>query len=104
MEVDETPAAPPPEPEAPTKYRWITTSRSPPKAEGAMDVEGDNTPTMSLFFAVPPNLLTQAEQTSVIKPKQLCGIKGCGQDRKYRLIKDFERGACGMAHLKLLQA
>lgn len=33
----------------------------------------------------------------------LCDVDGCGKGRKYRLVKDWERGACGMEHLKALE-
>lgn len=38
------------------------------------------------------------------KTLQLCDVPGCGVPRKYRLVKDWQRGACGMSHLKTLEA
>jgi len=38
------------------------------------------------------------------RPQATCAVEGCGQERKYRLVKDFERGACGLEHLKALNA
>lgn len=37
------------------------------------------------------------------KTNSLCDVDGCGKGRKYRLVKDWERGACGMEHLKALE-
>ncbi len=33
----------------------------------------------------------------------VCDVEGCAERRKYRLVKDWARGACGMAHLKVLE-
>ena len=33
-----------------------------------------------------------------------CDVPGCHEKRKYRLVKDFRRGACGITHLKMLEA
>jgi Ino eighty subunit 2 len=32
-----------------------------------------------------------------------CDAKGCKESRKYRLVKDWTRGACGMSHLRVLE-
>ncbi|GJJ08332.1 hypothetical protein Clacol_002543 [Clathrus columnatus] len=32
----------------------------------------------------------------------ICDAQGCSRSRKYRLVSDFNRGACGIEHLKLL--
>lgn len=32
-----------------------------------------------------------------------CAIEGCGNARKYRLVKDWKVGACGLPHLKALE-
>ncbi|KAF6755686.1 hypothetical protein DFP72DRAFT_896230 [Ephemerocybe angulata] len=32
-----------------------------------------------------------------------CAVDGCSEKRKYRLVRDWTRGACGMAHLKILE-
>jgi len=34
----------------------------------------------------------------------VCAVKGCGERRKYRSVKDFEVGGCCMAHLKEVEA
>ncbi|KZP20959.1 hypothetical protein FIBSPDRAFT_526598 [Athelia psychrophila] len=33
----------------------------------------------------------------------LCDVQSCGVPRKYRLVGNWERGACGMDHLKILE-
>ncbi|KAF9035003.1 hypothetical protein BDZ89DRAFT_1011776 [Hymenopellis radicata] len=96
MDVDEAPVVIP-EPQIPTMYRWVSTSRPP---RDGMDVEGK----MSLAFAIPPSLLSEIPPPPVIKAKPLCAVEGCGSERKYRLVRDWERGACGMSHLKILEA
>ena len=37
------------------------------------------------------------------RPPAVCDVLGCEAKRKYRLVHDFERGACGMAHLQILK-
>jgi len=32
-----------------------------------------------------------------------CDVRNCREVRKYRLVSDWEKGACGMVHLKILQ-
>ena len=39
-----------------------------------------------------------------IAGQQMCAVEGCGEKRKYRWVKDWTVGACGMGHLKLLDA
>jgi Ino eighty subunit 2 len=36
------------------------------------------------------------------KPPAICNVSGCWGPRKYRLVRDFEKGACGMDHLRVL--
>ncbi|KZT51207.1 hypothetical protein CALCODRAFT_443421, partial [Calocera cornea HHB12733] len=38
------------------------------------------------------------------RPQATCAVAGCEQMRKYRSVKDFEKGACGLEHLKALNA
>ena len=33
----------------------------------------------------------------------VCAVDGCTAKRKYRLVRDWERGACGMDHLRNLE-
>ncbi|EIN04649.1 hypothetical protein PUNSTDRAFT_76003, partial [Punctularia strigosozonata HHB-11173 SS5] len=48
---------------------------------------------------VPPTVKAHAA------PQPLtCAVSGCGAPRKYRLVRDWTKGACGMGHLKQLEA
>lgn len=75
----------------------------PSKAEGhdhaVTDMDVDGTPAALVK--------TKAKTTPPSRPptngNSLCDVEGCGQTRKYRLVKDWTRGACGMEHLKALQ-
>ncbi|KAI0094724.1 hypothetical protein BDY19DRAFT_38751 [Irpex rosettiformis] len=94
----------------PKMYRWISTTKGP----GAE-------PKMVMSFSVPAAALPRdalSESASGIdidsktvlpmqdspRPPQSCDVEGCRATRKYRLVKDFHRGACGMSHLKQLEA
>ena len=103
----------------PTQYRWISTSRPSPDAPS-----GDK---MFLSFSVPASLLptthqsgapdvdadgdvrmeTTQEQGPPEKSRAMapvvCDVEGCSARRKYRLVRDWERGACGMDHLHVLE-
>jgi Ino eighty subunit 2 len=95
----------------PTRYRWISTLRPAPDAP-----PGDK---MFLSFSVPTSLLPMAHQddvdtdgdvkmeTTQEEPRAIvpavCGVEGCTAKRKYRLVRDWERGACGMDHLHILE-
>jgi hypothetical protein len=46
--------------------------------------------------------LPRQEPDNVVRPPAMCDVSGCGERRKYRLVQDFKRGACGMEHLRLL--
>jgi len=118
-DAEEGAEAEPPEAVIPTMYRWVSTSRMP--AQGA---EGETTfdKTMSLSFSVPVSVLPpskeQSESASAAmdvdkptvteRPKEqtqaTCDVQGCSELRKYRLVRGFTKGACGMAHLKALEA
>jgi Ino eighty subunit 2 len=45
------------------------------------------------------------EQSPRSTPASLptCDVQDCKALRKYRLVSDWEKGACGMGHLKILQ-
>jgi Ino eighty subunit 2 len=99
----------------PTCYRWISTLRPSPDAP-----PGDK---MLLSFSIPTSLLPTSHQSSAVldadgdtemeaqeqlpapKPRApaVCDVDGCRAMRKYRLVRDHERGACGMGHLHLLE-
>jgi Ino eighty subunit 2 len=96
-----------PEAPPPTMYRWVSSSRS---------TEDGVTPTMVMSFGVPQAVDVAAHEAHIQeaaahaellkKPAQqpsLCGIDGCTKPRKYRLVKDWTTGACGLPHLKMLE-
>ncbi|KAG5636437.1 hypothetical protein H0H81_008081 [Sphagnurus paluster] len=96
----------------PTMYRWVSTSRIPAQVEGTGENEKPE-PQMRLAFAVPVSVLPpsppdamEAESTAkstLVRPTT-CGVPGCEKPFKYRLVKDWTRGACGMLCLKALEA
>ena len=102
----------------PTHYRWMSTLRPFPDAPPEER--------MFLSFSVPTSLLpaihqpatdvdadgdvkmeTTEEQELPKKPQAMapavCDVEGCSAKRKYRLVLDWERGACGMDHLHVLE-
>ncbi|KAH7921655.1 hypothetical protein BV22DRAFT_1107073 [Leucogyrophana mollusca] len=94
----------------PVMYRWVSTTK-PPLAvskEGAEQGPGDDASAMRLTFSVPVTVLQTGE--AVVQPVKplntvtpLCDVNGCQERRKYRLVKDWMKGACGMEHLKALE-
>jgi Ino eighty subunit 2 len=65
-----------------------------------------------LSFSIPVNFLpsppegTVADPASKVSgPKQipLCDVSDCNERRKYRLVADMQKGACGMEHLRALE-
>ncbi|KIP12584.1 hypothetical protein PHLGIDRAFT_21019 [Phlebiopsis gigantea 11061_1 CR5-6] len=88
-------------PTPPTMFRWISTTK-------VSATEGAPEPRMLLSFSVPVSALPQApEEMHNAPPKPSlvhCDLEGCNLARKYRLVKDWQRGACGMEHLKILEA
>ncbi|KAH9835674.1 uncharacterized protein C8Q71DRAFT_869475 [Rhodofomes roseus] len=101
----------------PTMYRWVSTSR-----KSAFQGEANTDKKMSLSFSVPvsvlPPTLTPPEPASAamdidkpvvpadpaVQALANCDVQGCSERRKYRLVRDFAKGACGMTHLKALEA
>jgi Ino eighty subunit 2 len=101
-------------PTLPTMYRWLSTTK----------ISGEDTVAerqMVMSFSVPISALPQNSALSPVQnmdldgpaqniqvkpltPPQSCDIEGCAGRRKYRLVKDFHRGACGIDHLKQLEA
>lgn len=98
-----------PIPIIPTMYRWSSSVK-----------EGENgEKQMVLSFAVPISVVPvpDGDETSMdvdpvpvsaVPPPQserpTCDVSGCKVPRKYRLVKDWQKGACGMEHLKVLEA
>lgn len=98
----------------PTSYRWISTSRTSSATSDAA-VLADAERKMAITFSVPIAVLPPTPSEGELAkmdvddpPKRprgtpTCDVEGCTSHRKYRLVKDWERGACGMDHLKFLE-
>jgi Ino eighty subunit 2 len=67
-----------------------------PISESPMDIDGPRPPP-------PPTTLIGNIPNKPSTPA-ICAIAGCGAKRKYRLVRDWTIGACGMGHLKVLEA
>jgi Ino eighty subunit 2 len=93
-----------PEPVAPKMYRWLSSVQSAQHAEG----EKKSVITFSVPIDAVQDHLSggQANVQAIPRPaasRPRCDISGCDSPRKYRMARDFERGACGMPHLKILE-
>jgi len=94
----------------PTMYRWVSSVRT----------QGDEKQ-MALSFSVPVSVIPAPSETESddmkmdiepsparfptrLKRTPLCDVQGCFVARKYRLMKDQQRGACSMDHLKVLES
>ncbi|KAI0724428.1 hypothetical protein C8T65DRAFT_704298 [Cerioporus squamosus] len=100
----------------PTMYRWVSSARSQPKEAAGQETAER---VMTMTFSVPASVLAPKNENAmevdhgaaVPPPPRLppatpptCDVQGCTALRKYRLVRDFQKGACGMGHLKLLEA
>ncbi|KAJ6454719.1 hypothetical protein C8R47DRAFT_1060985 [Mycena vitilis] len=94
-------------------YRWVSSSTARRTEADAMPVDGermDGERTMSISFSVPEAFLPSTEHVRVhlsagAPVPGLCAVEGCGGARKYRAVgKAWGVGACGMGHLKVLEA
>ncbi|KII86692.1 hypothetical protein PLICRDRAFT_265132 [Plicaturopsis crispa FD-325 SS-3] len=94
-------------PDVPTTYRWISSTRN------SGDVEGGR---MTITLGVPVHAIPQVDDADKMdveavlgvatvdrKGDPICNVEGCTKDRKYRLVRDWTRGACGISHLKILE-
>lgn len=94
----------------PTMYRWVSSVKT----------QGQEKQ-MALSFSVPVSVIpapseTESEDMKMdIEPTPgsvhtrleqvpFCDVQGCVLARKYRLMKDQQRGACSMVHLKALES
>ncbi|TEB26137.1 hypothetical protein FA13DRAFT_1112228 [Coprinellus micaceus] len=67
-----------------------------PISESPMDIDGPHPP--------PPLPAVVGKFPNKPSEPAICAIAGCGAKRKYRLVRDWTIGACGMGHLKVLEA
>ncbi|KAG6888153.1 hypothetical protein C0995_010268 [Termitomyces sp. Mi166 len=102
--------APEREVQVPMMYRWVSTSRI-PVPEG--EKPADSSVRMQITFSVPTCALPQPEEAKTTPPPPsavpasrptICAVPGCGKPFRYRLVKDWTRGACGISCLKELEA
>ncbi|KAI0061913.1 hypothetical protein BV25DRAFT_714575 [Artomyces pyxidatus] len=99
----------------PTSYRWISTSKHVTTHAVDDQMAGAEDKKMTLSFAVPlaalplalnvddPPKMDVDEQPVKAREAPQCDVEGCVAGRKYRLVRDWQRGACGMDHLKVLE-
>lgn len=108
----------------PTMYRWVSSARPPVTSEAKEGDVASVERVMTLTFSVPVAVFPQQQgnggedamqvdgataslaQLPRIPPSAppTCDVQGCKEIRKYRLVRDFKKGACGMGHLKVLEA
>jgi Ino eighty subunit 2 len=85
----------------PTMYRWVSSSRT---QEGSA-------PTMGITFSVPISAIppqpspTELFDSSPRPPApKSCAAPGCGNPMRYRAVKDWTQGACGIPCLEIVEA
>ncbi|KAH8825241.1 PAPA-1-like conserved region-domain-containing protein [Flagelloscypha sp. PMI_526] len=101
---DEEGSAPPPPPPIPTMYRW---------PEGTEDSPQSSDRPMAMSFSVPysafSNVTPSSQEGELPLLLRLPNVAGTAMSmgatgaRKYRLVKDWNLGACSMPHLKQLE-
>jgi Ino eighty subunit 2 len=92
----------------PTTWRWVSSTR--PLAASSMSEPQDGVAEgkMHLTLGVPASVLSTtlpapSPPQPLPKEKPRCDVPGCTGVRKYRLVRDWVRGACGLVHLKILE-
>ena len=82
-------------------YRWVSNksglSFSVPTAMAAVPTSTDSAEPMDV------NRPEKEQEEQKGRPNVLCNVEGCEEVRKYRLVRAWEWGACGMDHLKVLE-
>ncbi|KAJ3809718.1 PAPA-1-like conserved region-domain-containing protein [Lentinula aff. lateritia] len=100
-------------------FRWVSTTVLPdkttlspsPNDDAPAPLSAVESPSqerrMQFSLAIPAAFLPPENAAppplTEIRPLAICAVSGCGDPRKYRLVKDWKIGACGMAHLKVLE-
>jgi Ino eighty subunit 2 len=74
---------------------------------------GEDEKKMSLTFSVPVDIAAGGDEAAMqidsggmaTLPGKVvrCDVQGCAEPRKYRLVRDWKRGACGIGHLRVLE-
>ncbi|KAF9074523.1 hypothetical protein BDP27DRAFT_1214171, partial [Rhodocollybia butyracea] len=111
-------------------FRWVSTTIPVPSEVaapvqlGIQELSSGTVPVvpqekqMRMYLAIPAAFLPPSENladtvtsfdgpprvpTPGSRPPAICAISGCESPRKYRLVRDWRIGACGMVHLKALE-
>ncbi|KAG8790929.1 hypothetical protein FRC12_010663 [Ceratobasidium sp. 428] len=81
-------------------YRWVSSSKD---ASMALSFSLPDTANDPRLVAENSTLITPSQP--IVRPPATCAVTGCTAQRKYRLpgAQNFETGACGMDHLKILK-
>lgn len=88
--------SPPPPRPPPSLFRSISSIRS---GAFVVTLSAPEDPDYVAKLASPP-----AVSFPQVPTPALCTIDGCGRPRKYRCVGAFERGGCGLEHLRIAQA
>ncbi|KIJ48782.1 hypothetical protein M422DRAFT_777758 [Sphaerobolus stellatus SS14] len=94
-------------------WRWVSNSAGmrlgiPIEVLNVLEPESQDTASQTQIeesaSAPPPSQLefVKLESPATPKPPAVCDVPGCAATRKYRVVHAFEKGACGMEHLKVL--
>ncbi|KAF9459776.1 hypothetical protein BDZ94DRAFT_1267341 [Collybia nuda] len=91
-----------PEVRTPTMYRWVS----------SVKMKEGGEPTMAITFSVPVSAMPPQPQSLPLEstdvnarlpaPK-ICAAPGCGKPMRYRVVKDWAKGACGITCLKVVE-
>jgi len=90
----------------PTSWRWVSSTRPLVTSSAPTPEDGVAEGRMHLILGVPVSVLPTSSPLPLPLPqeKPRCDVPGCIGSRKYRLVRDWVRGACGLTHLKVLEA
>lgn len=81
----------------PEMYRWISSATG---LSFSIPVSVIPTPSRTDLDS---RLESQSVHESRAGKSKTCDVESCREVRKYRLVRDWEKGACGMLHLKFLE-
>ncbi|KAF9473921.1 hypothetical protein BDN70DRAFT_885379 [Pholiota conissans] len=98
-----------PEEIKPIMYRWVSSLHEVPGGDGERKME------MGITFSVPENILPRPsndmdvdstedlEKNRPARGPAVCAAEGCHNPRKYRMLQDWNVGACGLAHFRIVE-
>ncbi|EGO28962.1 hypothetical protein SERLADRAFT_412683 [Serpula lacrymans var. lacrymans S7.9] len=96
----------------PTMYRWISTAKPSNLGKGKSPLNKEES--MRITFSIPASLPKSYVMHSASQQywwgtgpppdqQRICDVDGCKSVRKYGLVRDSSKSACGMDHLKVLE-